>query len=118
MPIYKYLSCLLFAITLSACFDESTVTPDTVRNITVTWERPTERQDGGPLALDEIYGYKIHYSLSSSEANETTIETFDGSAESYDLTLNETGEYTFTITTIDTDLVESVSSASYTVTVD
>ena len=38
--------------------------------VTVEWDPPTEREDGSPLLLEEIVGYKVYYGYSSGEYDE------------------------------------------------
>lgn len=69
------------------------------RSVVVSWDIPTERENGGPLSVEEIGGYEIRYSVDGGEAESVVIP--DGSATGYQLSGLSGGEYRLTIAAYD-----------------
>lgn len=78
------------------------------------WSAPLTREDGSSLADGEIRGYQLYYRLRHQEDYRTLFIKHN---EGTRLTLDEfdPGAYEFSITTVDTDGLESRHSASVTV---
>lgn len=99
-------------------FDGSTIDSLPPFNITVTgkggktgsaslsWQVPVEREDGEPLALSEIDGYRIYY---GNNPNDYQYSLWVPSAmtTAYSITDLKPGAYYFAVTTLDTDGRES-----------
>ncbi len=79
-----------------------------IRTVSLSWQIPTQREDGSSLATTEIAGYKI-YAGSSAGQLETFAEISDPSQQSYSSALVE-GTYYFAISTITTDGIEGPRS--------
>ncbi len=90
-------------------------------DITLSWNIPTQREDGSGLDLTEIGGYEIYYFLEGStegEGETVNIPAVDNNNQyvtSHDVQLNQTGSYVFAISTYDTNNVYSVISEPVTV---
>lgn len=78
--------------------------------ITLSWGAPSEREDNQPISLSEISGYRIYYSNTQGDYNDS-ISINDGSAQEYTFSDFSTGIYYFVITTVDTGGRESQQSA-------
>ena len=98
---------LVVLLQLAACNSGSgEVSSELVK---LNWIAPSEREDGTPLSLSEIAGYRIYYG-SSTGAYPNLIEMMDGSAVEVNLNNLSPGLYYFVITTLDTDGRESAFS--------
>lgn len=78
-------------------------------NFTVKWTAPTSREDGSPLSLSEITGYKIHYGRSKGNyTNQVQVDSHTATSK----TINNipTGNYYVVITTKDSGGRESAYS--------
>jgi hypothetical protein len=73
---------------------------------TLSWVAPAEREDGSPLALSEISGYRIYYGTESG-VYLGQIYINDGSALQAQLSGIPSGTYFAVVTTVDTDGRES-----------
>lgn len=85
--------------TIQDCADgKRGVTCFETRDVVLTWDHPTEREDSTPLALNEISHYVIEVSKDGS------IRTF-AVAKSLSHTMKKlrSGTYQFRIATVDTD---------------
>jgi len=73
-----------------------------IASIDLSWDIPTEREDGSALALHEINGYEIRYGTSSGNLTETVA--INGGGET-GATIEDlpAGTYFFAIATIDSD---------------
>lgn len=81
-----------------------TATPTTAQ--TLIWHAPMTREDGSSLYPGEIDGYRIYVSLNQRDRIRT-IPVDDASITSLSLDSFAPGIYQFSITTIDTDGLES-----------
>lgn len=74
---------------------------------TISWVAPSEREDGTPILLSEIAGYRIYYGTSVGEYS-NPINILDGAATAAELdSLSLSGSYYIVITTVDLDGRES-----------
>ena len=71
----------------------------------LSWDRPTRRENGDPLALDEIAGFEITI---TSESGSNVVKV--GNILSYKFDELDAGTYTFSIKTIDTNGLASAES--------
>jgi len=83
-------------------------------NIVLTYDTPTEREDGSALPIEQIDGYKLYRSHNGAAPEITNIPA---DQNSYIFSDVETGVYTFEISTVDSDLIEGAKSESITVPV-
>jgi VCBS repeat-containing protein len=75
-------------------------------NVSLSWVAPSQREDGTPLSLSEITGYKVYYGTAQGQyPNSTTIN--DSTAVGHTFTNLPAGTYYFVVTTIDTEDRES-----------
>jgi hypothetical protein len=82
----------------------------------MSWVAPAEREDGTPLALSEISGYRIYYGTKSG-VYQGQIYIDDGSATQKQLSGIPSGAYYAVVTTIDTEGRESQYSSEIVVTI-
>ena len=74
---------------------------------TINWVAPSEREDGTPILLSEIAGYRIYYGTSVGEYS-NPINILDSTATAAELdSLSLSGSYYIVITTVDLDGRES-----------
>lgn len=66
--------------------------------ISLSWDQPTEREDGSELALEEIVGYRIYIAWNGVEVAEPVEVAVD--RLSYDVPVQAVGKYTFWISTV------------------
>lgn len=79
--------------------------PAVMRDISLSWEIPLEREDGSPLALYEIDGYKIAYGTVASQL-ESSVSVTGAAVTEYTFSSLLAGVYYFAISTIDSDGVQ------------
>ncbi len=82
----------------------------TVASIRLSWDIPTEREDGSALELYEIDGYVIAYGTSSGNLTETISLIGGGETEATIADLLA-GTYYFAIATVDSDSVQGAFSS-------
>ena len=81
----------------------------------LSWEAPTTRVDGTALAAEEIKEYRVYYTIDGQAPGESVPIVVDGTAASETVTLEllpRAAPYvvSFSITTVDTDGLESAQS--------
>ena len=81
----------------------------------LSWEPPTERVDGTPIAASEIGEYRVYYAVDGTVTTDSTMVTIGPDATSKTVTIDlkpRQDLYTvnFAITTVDTDGRESALS--------
>lgn len=101
IEIYKILLIMIILMTFWAFVNQDA----NAGNVSITWEKPTQREDGSALNPEEIGGYRVYYSSVGLER----VHEVEG-----DLTetvINELfGLYDFQITTVDSNGLESKRS--------
>lgn len=76
--------------------------------VQLKWTAPSTRADGSALAASELTGYRIYYSLEGTPASQDTALPVDGGATTaLTISLTAAGTYTFAITAIDQNGLES-----------
>lgn len=85
------------------------------RLVTLSWEVPTQRQDGSSLSTNEINGYKIYSGTSANDLSNVVVVDDPGQIN-YSQVLPE-GTYYYAISTITTDGVEGPRSSAISLTV-
>ena len=108
-----YLLILLVLFQLPGC---SPGTETGGRATTMSWVAPSEREDGTPLALSEIAGYRIYYGPTAGEYP-YHFDITDSLAIQTKLQNLPSGHYIFVITTLDTDGRESAYSKGISVSI-
>jgi len=83
--------------------------PTTVGNTTITWNAPSTRVDGTPIAMSELGGYYLYYGKSPDDIS-TVINIQD--PYTFEITLNNlpSGKYYFRVSAFDTDGIEGPKS--------
>jgi Immunoglobulin I-set domain len=90
------------------------VVAEVTRDISLSWDIPTEREDGSALELFEINGYTIKYGSSADAMVNTVNVTGSGVTEQVISELG-LGRYYFAIATIDSDNVQGRFSDTITI---
>jgi fibronectin type 3 domain-containing protein len=85
------------------------------RVVSLSWDVPTQREDGSNLSLDEIQSYKI-YSGTNPNSLSAVANVNDPSQKSYSDTLQE-GTYYYAISTVTQDGLEGPRSSTMTLVV-
>ena len=83
----------------------------TTKSVTVSWTAPQTYDDGSPLPLSDIYGYKI-YSGATSTGLSATADVNNSSATSTTVANLSSGTYYFAVTAYDANGVESTYSST------
>lgn len=81
-------------------------------DVMITWQAPAERADGSSLSTNEISGFRIYYGLSSASGFTDSIEV-EGDLNETTIEDLEQGDYKFSVSTIDTDGLESNLSGEF-----
>jgi|GEM_PF-2650733 len=83
--------------------------PPLVQDLTLSWIAPVEREDGTPISMAEIAGYRVYYGTSpGSYTNQVDVQ--GGSTMQVTLTNLTKGAYYIVVTTYDSDGRESAYS--------
>ncbi len=90
-------------------------TSETTSSLNVEWSAPSEREDGEPLDMSEISGYRIYYGT-SSDALDNTVEVGDAYTTSYTIDGLSSDTYYTAVTTVDTAGTESSKSEVHSTT--
>jgi hypothetical protein len=96
----------LLPLFLNGCGDGN---DDDGSTVILSWTAPSEREDGSVLSLSDIAGYRIYYGVETSIYH-GQIDINDHTATQAQLSGVSSGKYFIVITTIDTDVRESVFS--------
>jgi hypothetical protein len=87
---------------------------EVTRDISLSWDIPTEREDGSSLELFEINGYAIKYGSSEDQMTDSVTVTGAAVTERVISALGS-GRYYFAIATIDSDNIQGRFSDTITV---
>lgn len=82
------------------------------RDVVLTWDHPTEREDGKPLPLNEISHYVIEVSKDNNSRSFAVAKSL-----SYTMKKLRTGTYQFRIATVDADGLQGRFSTPVTLTI-
>jgi len=85
-------------------------------DVSLSWTAPSEREDNQSMSLSDIAGYKIYYSTSKDNYN-NSVNVNDSTAEGYTVKKLLSGTYYFVVTTLDTDGRESKYSTVFEVSI-
>ena len=76
--------------------------------VTVSWNIPSQRENGDPLQLSEIGSYEIYYFLENTPSSEGEIVSIsDPTTTNYTTPALSSGTYYFSIATIDSSGIYS-----------
>ncbi len=78
---------------------------------TVSWVAPSTREDGSPLSLSEISGYRIYYGTSAGNYTQS-VQVNNSAATEHTISGLTPATYHFVVTTLDVDGMESDYSTS------
>jgi hypothetical protein len=84
--------------------------------ISLSWTAPYEREDGTPISMSEIAGYRVYYGTSQGDYSEG-VDITDSSTMQVTLNNVPSGTYYIVVTTYDIDGVESAYSEEFVTTV-
>lgn len=88
------------------------------RSVRLSWTVPTTRVDGSPLPTGDISAYRLFYTRDGSAAAEDQIVYIgNGSMTNTNVSLATAGTYTFAITAVDREGVESPLSPPVSISV-
>jgi hypothetical protein len=112
---------LVLALMLTACSTEENYTGSldgspgaigggvvqgTLQNVTLSWVAPVEREDGTPISMSEIAGYRIYYGETEGDyINE--VDVHDRDTMQFTLKDLPEGTYYIVVTALDMDGRES-----------
>ena len=99
----RHLLILLVLFQLVAC---NSGTEASRGSATLSWTAPSEREDGTPIALSEIAGYRVYYGPSTGNYPHR-VDIADSLAVQTILQNLPPGDYVFVVTTLDTQGRES-----------
>ena len=84
--------------------------------VQLNWTAPSTRADGTALSLSDLSGYRIYYLLDGTDSSkDTTVSVTGGTTTTLSLTLTTAGSYTFAITAVDRNGLESSLSRAVSV---
>lgn len=107
-----FIICFCIMIMVTIAFNSTAQElPIPPTKITVSWSIPVERENGDLLLLTEIAGYELF-----NDCQENPVTIIGGETTSYTLAIALPFSCAFSVLTVDTDGLRSVSSESITVT--
>jgi hypothetical protein len=123
----KILSVLLITLLISACNSEENYGLDGSSGtagggivqgaaISLSWTAPYEREDGTPIPMSDIAGYRVYYGSSQGDYSEI-VDIADSSTMQVTLNNVPSGTYYIVVTTYDVDGRESGYSEEVVTTV-
>ena len=114
----RSLLALLICLQVVACNSSSeegeNITPVLIPAL--NWIAPSEREDGTPISLAEIAGYRVYYGSSTGEYL-YKVDITDSTANQAELSGLLPGTYYFVVTVLDTDGRESRFSEEVRITI-
>jgi len=87
--------------------------PTGVGQIALSWLAPSEREDGTPISMAEIAGYRVYYGTSQGEYT-GKIDVADSNSMQATLSSLAAGVYYIAVTVIDMNGLESAFSEEIT----
>jgi len=85
-------------------------------HVILNWTAPSTRADGTALQLSDLTGYRVYYLLEGTDSSKDTVVPVNGgNVTTLSLTLTAAGSYTFAITAIDRNGLESGLSSAISV---
>ena len=113
---------MLMSLLLTACSTEENYTGGGVagvgggvvqgasQTVTLAWVAPVEREDGTPISMTEISGYRVYYGMSEGDyTHEVDVKDSDTMQVTLDSLIP--GTYYIVVTTYDTEGRESAYSS-------
>lgn len=121
----KTIFALILSVVLAACSTEENYTGsldggtgaigdggvilEGTQSIALSWVAPVEREDGTPISMADIAGYRVYFGIREGEyTNEVDVHGSDNMQVSVDRL--PTGTYYIVVTTVDSDGRESAYS--------
>lgn len=92
----------------------TTVTAPATYNAQLSWTIPSTRADGTPLTASELAGYEVYYTTDTGSVA-AVVPIAGGSSVSTTLSSLPSGNYSFSISAIDTSGLKSALSAVATI---
>lgn len=92
----------------------TTPTTPTTYSATLSWTIPTTRADGTALTASELAGYEIYYTNETGSVS-SVVPVSNGTAVSTNVTSLASGNYSFSISAIDTSGLKSELSTVATI---
>lgn len=114
LRLSRNLSVLLLSLHVVACGSGSNSGQSADRITNISWVAPTEREDGTPISLSEIAGYRVYYGPTSGGYT-GRFDILDSSANETGVSDLPPGRYYIAVTTLDTYGLESVLSEEITI---
>lgn len=126
-PVFsKSIIALFISLLLTACSTEENIgssgaglvqgATGSAQNVILSWVAPVEREDGAPISMAEIAGYRVYYGTAQDDyTNE--VEITDSSTMQATLSGLAPGIYYIVVTTYDMDGTESGHSQVITASV-
>ena len=108
LPLILFM--IFAAVQLAACSSGGD-TGSAASQALMTWVAPSEREDGTPISMTEIAGYRVYYSdaQGSYQSQFEINDPYDVDVSSVDLKL-ASGTHYVVVTTVDTNGRESAFS--------
>jgi len=120
--ISKNLFALLTMMLLSACsgggadFAGGGLVQTSAEGIVLAWDAPVQRENGTPISMAEIAGYKVYYGTAQG-SYPNQVDIADRDTMQTTLSDLETGTYYIVVTTYDMDGRESTFSQEVTASI-
>lgn len=109
------LSMTLQLVSCSGSSEDLGTATNTIGTGTVNWTAPAAREDGNPLSLSDINGYRVYYGSASGDYI-NSIDVNDSTAQEATVTAIQ-GLYYYVVTCIDTAGRESLYSPEFEITI-
>ena len=120
--ISKNLFALLSMMLLGACSGGGAdsvsggLVQDSAESVALAWVAPVEREDGTPISMAEIAGYRVYYGTAQG-SYPNQVDIADKNTMQTTLSDLETGTYYIVVTTYDMDGRESTFSQEVTASI-
>lgn len=82
-------------------------TPTTTQTVQLSWTPPATRADGSALQISELTGYRLYIVADADASQDTTMSISGGTTTTAQVALTAPGSYTFAITAVDVNGLES-----------
>jgi hypothetical protein len=90
--------------------------PQVQRDVAISWTAPQAREDGTPIARNEISAYRVYYGSPEASGFDSSVEV-PGSATDAVIQDLSVGDYKFAVTAVDIQGLESQMSDPYTLSI-
>lgn len=106
--------CPAVSTSTSTSSTSTTITAPATYNASLSWTIPTTRADGTPLTASELAGYEIYYTTDTGSVS-AVVPVTGGSANSTTVSSLKSGNYSFSISAVDTNGLKSALSTVTTI---